>query len=414
MLWSLVHKSAPFVILSLGGDSLAEYSSIRQYRRVLSVAKSIGLQPRITSLAVRRQSSDKLSITCISFRFILSSLSNPSSLQTLVLRQLKVVPAHQRLILSIPTLRKLVLEFSEFIPTSIALPTSSITTLCLGEQRRLAAVEHTLTLLANSLETLEFSNEIYHLLANIPLPRLTSLTSPLLPKKMVHFSSLSALTRLSVNIIGDFHLDKIVIDPTVLPNLHYLCTWWTLGALLIAGRPVRVFRLPGQMSTMDDAQNWLWLVEYVSRLASVASHLEELQIPLSVPICETIEILIEYLPRITRLHLWSWEGEGPPQVRIRGNPAKRNQVQHPSLKEVVISFTPKIQTLATYPLWRSPGWVLPRAECNEVFETVIGMCAMAEVVRIGALMPWDDEKDIPPEWIMEMRKAEDGTWVERK
>jgi hypothetical protein len=303
----------------------------------------------------------------------------------------------------------------------MTLPPTCITSLriitsCLGGKRGLAATRHILTLLANSLEKLEF--EAYHLLADIPLPRLTSLQSCSVPKNMDHFSSLSALTRLTVNIIGDFPLD-FDIHPTVLPNLHYLCTWWTLGALLIAGRHIRVFCLPGLMSVGNNGL--ARLVEhasYVSHIAPVATHMEELQMPLSVPILETMEILTEYLPHLTRLYLWEWENKpSVPQMEIRHKKmksVKRTVKQHPSLKEVVIGFVPKVERAAAYSLWRSPGWVLPRTECEKVFDIIVNTCAVVEVVRIGNLLPWVDERDVPPQWVMEMLKAEDGTWVERK
>jgi len=225
---------------------------------------------------------------------------------------------------------------------------------------------------------------------------------------MAFFSSLSALTNLTISIIGDFRLD-IDIDPTVLPNLHYLCTWWTLGALLIAGRPVRIFRLPGQFTVPGDPLTRL--AGYVSHLAAAASQLEELQLPLEIPICETVELLTEYFPHITRLYLWTWGGEIPaPHLDMRS--VKRNKGQHPSLKEVIIAFSPKHQNRGAYLLWRSPEWVLPRAECETMFEMIVKKCAVVEVVRIGVSFSID-EKEVPREWVMEMRKAKDGRWVER-
>src|SRR5258708_30049363 len=100
--------------LKLNCGSLISYSNIHRHRRALPVASE--LEVHFPPLKIRRQSSDTSSMTsdtfsmrCISFRFILSSLNNSSSLRTLTLSRVKVAPAHHRLILEIQTLRKLVL-----------------------------------------------------------------------------------------------------------------------------------------------------------------------------------------------------------------------------------------------------------------------------------------------------------------
>ena len=80
---------------------------------------------------------------------------------------------------------------------------------------------------------------------------------------MDHFPSSSALTHLTGKFLSNAPFD-IGNQPTVLPNLQYRRACSTSGALLIAGRPVRVFRLPGVLSYGERLTE---LVEYISPFA---------------------------------------------------------------------------------------------------------------------------------------------------
>ena len=364
----------------------------------------------------RRQLSDEFSLACICFRFILSSLHNSSSLQTLLLSHVQVAPAHQRLILAIKTLRRLILQYSEFVPTSVTLPSSSITSLSLHGVEP-AATAHVLTLLSNSIETLDCTTNIYHILSNIRLPRLTSLWSLSYPE-VNHLVALSAFMRLTSLTIGSCLNHCVLfpdIPPAVLPHLRHLCTSWDLGERLVIGRPVHTFSLIWEIRSFKNSQTRL--VKDISQFAAGASHLEELQIPLTIPVRDTIEIISQYLPHITRLHLWTLPGNLPtPQYTIpfQWIVVREHIFQHPSLKEVTVGFAPENWKQAAYITREAPGWSLSRPRCAHVFDVIVEKCPVVEVVRIGTSLPWIDAREVPREWVMEWRKGESGEWVERR
>ena len=64
------------------------------------------------------------------------------------------------------------------------------------------------------------------------------------------------------------------------------------------------------------------------------------------------------------------------------------------------------------------GRSLPRGDCLQVLRTLTATCPALEVVRFGALFPIDgggvDERNGPPDWLMDMRQTAEEGWEERR
>jgi len=138
-LFSLVLTNAPFRELNLRFRRIWDHVTIRQHSESFSSARAVHWSIEQNTkwwVEQRRLSTDSHSLSAVSFRHVLSVLSGSSCLHTLGLTWLRVESAHQKLILSIKTLRCLKLINSSFASTSVVMPRSSITTLCLYPSRQ--------------------------------------------------------------------------------------------------------------------------------------------------------------------------------------------------------------------------------------------------------------------------------------
>jgi hypothetical protein len=384
------------------------YFSIRRHSRLLSFARTIHWsfrESRWWQDPQRPQSTDSLSASAISFRFVLSVLAGPSSLQTLSLDSLKVEPIHQKLILSINTLRSLILTHSSFTPTSMVMPRSPIKALRL-EDPAPAPTKHILTLLAGSLETLKLgrsSKEICDVLASTPLPRLTFFVEPptigRVSPEINHLASLSSITTL---VVSDGAIPSVL--PSFLPHLTHLTAPSYIAEALIPGRPVRTYRMSYHYYCCDG----IHIAYPLTQLAPIAQHVKELQLPTNLRPANLVELLVVYFPDIVRVRLIMREirPETNTELPLPFPPHSESGYTHHSLKEFDVGF-PVVE-----------GRPFPREDCQKILVTLTERCPALEVVRFGALFPIEggeiDERNVPLDWLMDMRRTAEGEWKERK
>jgi hypothetical protein len=384
-----------------------KYFSIRRHSRSLSFARAIHLNPQESRWwpdPPRPGSTNSLSVSAISFRFVLSVLSGPSSLQTLSLSRLKVEPVHQKLILSIRTLRSLILTYSSFTPTSMVMPCSSIKALRL-EDPTPAPTKHILTLLAGSLETLKLgrsSREMCYVLASIPLPRLTFLVEPspigrVLPENS-HLALFSSITTLVV-----FDGPKSPVPPSFLPHLTHLTAPSYIASALISGRPVRTYRMSDHYYCCDGVH----IAYPLAQLAPVAQHVKELQLPTNLRLVNLVELLVVHFPDIVRVRMMmrEFKPETSTELPLPFPPHSESGYTHHSLKEFDVGF----------PMVKGRGF--PREDCQKILVTLTERCPALEMVRFGALFPVEgggiDERNVSLDWLMDMRRTAEGEWKER-
>jgi len=64
------------------------------------------------------------------------------------------------------------------------------------------------------------------------------------------------------------------------------------------------------------------------------------------------------------------------------------------------------------------GRPFPREDCWTVLTRLTEMCPALEVVRFGELFPVEgggiDERNVPLDWLMDIRRTAEGEWKERK
>ena len=175
-MFTFINTNAPFRNLELKGDRVLDLLSLRRHARVLASATTVRWQRKYWPPS----STKRWTVVGQSFRFMLSVLQTSTSLHTLQLVHVEVKPSHQLFILSIPTLKELILNGSCFVPTAIEMPVSSTTSLSLAHthHHQPSGMGHTLGLLRSTLETLEVNNiaeDLSLILETVQLPRLTCL-----------------------------------------------------------------------------------------------------------------------------------------------------------------------------------------------------------------------------------------------
>jgi len=389
-----------------------DYPTIRRHSSSLSSARAIRWSSRrhhnrwwgqpLRPQRSQRRSSDSLSVSGASFRHVLSIVSGPSSLHTLGLTLLNVEPAQQQLILSIKSLRFLKLVNSTFVPTSVVMPRSSITTLWLEwlDESLVTQTKHLLTLLASSLETLRsrgLRSEVNDVIGSTQLPRLTFFeeVSSLGRSKWDHFTSFS---NIKVLIIVSFGLPSVptAMLPHMLPHLTHLSARHTVARVLLPGRPVRTYHLDVCVGSRA-----------LAKLAPCAQHVEELQLPTRMPPGELVEHLAMHLPNLVRVRLTTAKFPFPTNGKSAFVPRSGNEYVHHSLREIDIGFH------------RVKGRPFPSESCWNALTTLRGICPGLEVVRFGELFPVAgggiDERNVGLDWLMDVRRTTaDGEWKERK
>jgi hypothetical protein len=208
--WTLINAKAPFLTQLIEEDDIINLSPSLLALRLSFLASATELR----WLTYRQQSflsSNPLTIDVAIPGSILRTISESTALQSLELTGVEISPEHQHVILRIPTLRKLTLCDSIWVPTTETLPPTSIHVLVLRSLRcGQTASGHLFRILADSLETLELGtrcietdvNKLYSTLGSMRLQRFTSIrvAMPVLLKNLNHsFLYNSFITVLHVN-----------------------------------------------------------------------------------------------------------------------------------------------------------------------------------------------------------------------
>ena len=398
-----MHTSAPFRELHIYFRYIWDHISIRLHSRALSSAYAIHWDPHRYSWSAQlpHQSTDSFSVLAASLRYVLSVLSGPSSLHTLSLSYLNVEPAHQKLILSIRTLRVLKLNWTSFTPTSMEMPRSPITALWLDHSPQ-ALTKHFLVLLASSLETLRLgwgSEERYEALTGIPFPRLKFFEEPrwIGPTVHNHLIACSSITTLIIRFPS-----HPPVPPTILPNLTHLTSPYLVAKELIPGRPVRTYH-------MLYVPSLAYVTAPLEEIALLAQRVEELQLLVDPPLAKVVKLLAVHLPNLVRVRIIMMdELEHPPPREGLCSPqaGAESKHVHSSLREADIGF------------YKARGQSFPCEDCLEVLRMLTETCLVLEIVRFGELFPVDgggiDERNVSLDWLMDMRRSAEGEWKERK
>jgi len=379
-----------------------DYPTIRRHSSSLSSARAIDWSSQKNHNWWKKRSSDSLSVSGASFRHVLSIISGPSSLHTLVLTWLNVKPAQQQLILSIKSLRFLKLINSSFVPTPMVLPRSSITTLWL-EDPSVAPIKHLLTLLASSLETLRSRGPwpgAINVLGSTQLPRLTFFEE-LYQEHFPRWEHFASFSNIKVLIISSFGIHFPPKD--ILPHLTYLCAPHNIASALLPGRPVRTYHMHPNYFCCGLPHSRPPLAE----VAPDAQHVEELQLSTRMPPGELVEHLAMHFPNLVRVRLMMVEFPLPTNEESALVPPSGSAYVHHSLREIDIGFH------------RVKGRPFPSESCWNALTTLKGICPGLEVVRFGELFPVAgggiDERNVGLDWLMDVRRATtDGEWKERK
>ena len=324
---------------------------------------------------------------------MLSVLRTSTSLRTLHLVSVEVKPCHQLVILSIPTLKSLILDDSPFVPTGIEMPRSSITSLKLTPGGRRLPVEHTLGLLRNTLETLEVTYlpvDIALILETMQLPRLTCIRG--FAGFIPHPSS--TITKLCITTWStQFPLG---LSDSAFPQLRELYSPWCIGVHLIPRRPVQVFH-----DTEVKEARLAKLRTYLSLLSQSTRVIEELQLQTSHSISPILQLLAIRTPHLRRLHLWTardrfiW-------AKLLNAEERLTDKNLDALTEIHIGFPYTMLAMRCLKTWRA---ILPLV-CLQI-------APVLEVIHLSAgLTSAEAQHNIPPVWNLSLRRIHTGEWEE--
>lgn len=381
------------------GGSVSGLRSLRRHARVLSFAAKVQWSPGENNKLWRRlwYSTRPWIVVGQAFHVMLSVLQTSISLRTLQLVYVEVKPPHQLVILSIPTLKSLILDDAYFVPTAIEMPRSSITSLRLTHGGRRAPVEYTLELLRNTLETLEVGNmsvDIPLILETMHLPRLTCLTHTGIRSGFTGFIPRASNTITKPYITTCSSPFPLVISDGLFPQLRELFSPWWIGVRLVPGRPVQVFHdIEVRDAGLNELQTDLALLSHSTR------GIEELQMYTSNPIPLLLQLLDTQIPQLRRLHLWTtrdwsfWLELLYSKEELIGRNLN-------VLAEIHFGFMCTQWSTRYLKNWRT------RRKCLQIFPAL-------EVVQLSVGVTRSEaRKGIPPIWNLSLRRINTGEWEE--
>ena len=407
-MFAFINTKAPFRKLNLTKSGILELSSLYRHSRVLAFANEVHWNPKPEQRRSRHYSTNGWTMIGLSIRLVLPALQISSSLRLFEIHRLKVFPSHQRIILSVPTLRELVLNQSIFIPSTAKMPSSSITALTFIPGAALPApTAHILGLLSESLETLNvgcFSGTVYSALLTLHFPRLVSLrhSSQELNTLAVLTSHLS-ITTLHVSVPISYQQLDFTLD--VLPQLRDLSSPWWVAEQLVPGRPVQVFSDTGKRAVnLDD------LDAKLSQLGRSTSNIEALQMSVTrISAVRIFLMLAKRLSQLKRLQIWT------PNVKLRVNPetgkgAKWNPLKKhpPSITDIEIRFRRPTKG----PLRSN----ISRPFCHWMLFLAGRACPALKVAMFAVLDSKESDmeaRDIPPAWKFKACNM-GGEWEEQR
>jgi len=310
-MFTFINMSVPFRDLTVVGGSASALLSLRHHARVLAFAGRV--QYRFSRKKFWRRQDQftwpwtrPWTVAGQSFQFTLSVLQTSTSLRILHLVYAELKPSHQLVILSIPTLNSLVLEFSHFAPTVIDMPLSSITSLTLLDCCHHGSIEHTIRLLRNTLEILEVrftSVDIPLILETVQPPHLTCVTIRNMSFDTSGFTKFTprasgTITKLCIIIRSSPY--PLGLSDHVFPQLRELSSSWWIAVQLVPRRPVKVF-----YDVDVDELKWDELETNLALLSQSTRGIKELRLYTSLSIDRVLQLLAAHVPRLQRLYLWT-------------------------------------------------------------------------------------------------------------
>lgn len=256
---------------------------------------------------------------------LLHSFVHSSQLRLLSISNIDVAPPQQEVILTLPRLQTLSLKAAQFIPTSRAMPVSSLSRVRFVHDPEIERARYYIThapyvgylvaQLAASLTTIEFTMSTRHFsyslfsnaIPHLPhLPHLTTVVqaypSSFANKDLVPFLLKNpSVTTLNTYVSNSEHWP--FSDMTFLPRLQTLISHPAIAEALIPGRPVRTYHQ--QLEYLRPCSS-PGLTSLLPRLAqgSAVTGLTELQLVTWVTLKQFLVMLENKLPRLQRLYIW--------------------------------------------------------------------------------------------------------------
>ena len=413
--FTLVNQRCPFQVLRLYGDKPLDLLMLHKHSRVLKVARELHWLPS-RKAPVRARSDGSFSLACLSIQYVLLKLSHSSAIRALHLHRIAVSPHHQRLILSIPSLRHLTLQQSEFIPGSVPMPHALIESLSFGTGTiSLEAAIYTLRLLVHSLKSLDVgdaSEVLYTPMNTLRFAVLKSLRQN--PTTYLHhFHTLSPHTSITELYLGPSTSQQweIPVDyfqpPHLLPHLQHLSSPWRVAVRIIPGRPVKVFHDTELMGYIEATQ-WRQLA-----LSTARQGMEEIRHCHNNDVIGLLFVLNIYVPRLKRLEVFL-SGRDP-LLGMNWNPAANT-----SIIEIEIRFS--TSTSEYLFLLPNPRANRHRQQCRTLLKKLAQACPKLEQVTFievnkatvdGGSIFDENEQDVPSDFRLKFCKMfSEGTWKE--
>jgi hypothetical protein len=409
-LWVLVSTLAPYLKLHIRGSGIFKLVRLHQISSILKSATKVHWSiPRSES----KRWNHPFTPIEQSARFIFRILSSSSFIRSLELSQVEVSPSNQRAILSISTLRELILHSSVFIPTAVPLPSTSINSLVLKSlDLSLAGVEHLFKILADTLETAHVDMHcfgIYEFPSTVPLLHLKSIAMhEIMLHNEVHlmrplFTQVGITTLLVEPDINLNHIQPLSTLPSFLPQLRHLSAPLHVAKSLIHGRPVQVFR-DIQVTWMDTCN----LESELSCFATSTRHIEELKLSMDIVPPYFIESIFKYAPHLQRLcvvlRAYSRYLDAPAVLRVIGTTIGSG---HVTLKELEI----RMELIG-----KSSSIREIKIHGHRVLHQLILTCAALELMKVTlvflpsrGLEYWT----MPVSCLLKLWKMPNGQWEER-
>ena len=407
-MFTFINLKAPFRKLKLTKSGIMELCSLYRHSRVLALAKEVRWNPKPEQRRGHHYSTNGWTMVGLSIRLVLPALQLSSSLRLFEIHRLRVSSSHQRMILSVPTLRELVLNRSIFVPSTAKMPSSSIKALTfVPGAAQPAPTAHILRLLSESLETLDVGyspGTVYSTLLTLQLPRLVCLrhSSQELNTLAVLTSHLS-ITRLYISVPISYQQLDFTLD--VLPQLRDLSSPWWVAEQLVPGRPVQVFADTGKRAVgLDD------LDAKLSQLGRSTSNIEALQISVTrISAVRIFLMLAKRLSQLKRLQIWT------PNVKLRVNPETGKGVKWNPLKKCPPAIT-DIEIRFRRPTKGPTRSQISRPFCHWMLFLAGRACPALKVAIFAVLDSKESDiepRDIPPAWKFKACNTR-GEWEEQR
>jgi hypothetical protein len=360
---------------------------------------------------IKRNSSTLFSSHSLSFRMLLHSLVHCPRLRHLSISNIDVAPPQQEVILTLPHLQTLSLKAAQFIPTSRAMPVSSLVKLRLHDPEIERAryhithapyVEYLVTRLAASLTTIEFTMSTRHFsyslfsnsIPHLPhLPHLTTVVqaypSSFADKDLLPFLRRNpSVTTLSTYVSNSEHWP--FSDMSFLPRLQTLICHPVVAEALIPGRPVQTYHQQLEYLRPCSAPGIASLLPRLSQGSAVAG-LTELQLVIWVTLKNFLVVLEQNLPHIRRLHIWL-DGEKIYNVPHPAfdYPYSPHDMRRNSLKSQRIGPFPTLKDLRVF-FDKEPKEDLLLETCRSFFrDSIEPACPVLQTALFAAAATYED------------------------